>query len=88
MYTNVQILFNDVRDVLASPVQTPSMRRSSTNILRPSMYLPLSQGQMVQSREDVRRSVVDLARRIMISWRIRSIIKGSRLDTCLRDELL
>ncbi|KAK7177959.1 hypothetical protein PSPO01_15990 [Paraphaeosphaeria sporulosa] len=65
MYTSVQILFNDVRDVMASLVHTLGMRRSSTGVLRPPMYFPLSQGQMVQSREDVKRNVVDIARRIM-----------------------
>lgn len=71
MHTSLQILFNDVRDVLALPTRATSMHGSSTGVPWPTMHLALSQDQMVQSLEDVRSSVVNIA------WRIMDILENS-----------
>jgi hypothetical protein len=63
MYTSLQILFNDVRDVLTVPVHATGMHGgSSMGAPAPMM---LTQGQVVQTPDDVRRTVVDVARQIV-----------------------
>lgn len=64
MYTSLQILFNDVRDVLASPDYKDSSHRYGS-ALRSPMNLPLSQGQTMQSPETLRTNIIDITRRVM-----------------------
>ena len=64
MYTGLQILFNDVRDVLATPDYS-ALGQTPGGAQYPNTTLPLSQGQAVVRPEDVRRNVIDIAKRVV-----------------------
>ena len=64
MYTSLQILFNDVRDVLATPDHSaPGPARGVAQY--PNTTSPLSQRQTSARPENIRRDVIDIARRVV-----------------------
>jgi hypothetical protein len=65
MYTSLQILFNDVRDVLATPEYNVQGHARAGSLSIPNMTLPMDQGQPVVGPEDLRRNVIDIARRVI-----------------------
>lgn len=65
MYTSLQILFNDVRDVLATPDYSLQGHGRAGSLPTPNVVLPMGQGQLVVGPEDVRRNVIDIARRVV-----------------------
>lgn len=64
MYTSLQILFNDVRDVLAAPMHSTIGSTTEASVSK-RICTPLSKERTMHTGQEVRTNVVDIARRVL-----------------------
>lgn len=63
LYITLQIIFNDIREVAVSPVYR--MMRELEIVVKDVALVPLSHYDAVEGAEEVSKTILDIARRIM-----------------------
>jgi hypothetical protein len=63
LYITLQIIFNDIREVTVSPVYR--MMRELHIVVKDVALVPLSHYNAVEGAEEVGKTILDIARRIM-----------------------
>jgi hypothetical protein len=63
LYTTLQIAFNDIREIVVSPVYR--RMRELHIVIKDVAFVPSSHYDAIEGAEEFSRSIVDLARRIM-----------------------